>query len=376
MQSVCICVEVHLPCVLKWYWPSEGYRSPKFDTYFDQPQIFSSLERSLPQMLRTNEALLNSIDNGAKYTFDISGIFLDQCKWNPSIVESFQELKDRGAAFASSPYYHSISSLFPDNKEFKEQVSMHRNKIKETFGIDPRTFINSELILNKELSSVLKEMNFKCMISEGSDNLLYGHDPKYIYDNHIPTLLRHISLSEDIELRFSDKKWISYPLIADKFASWIASMEGDVTTLHFKYSSILFHQQKSSDILQFLMDLPESFERYGISIVTPEEAMKSFNAKDLPSIMNKSTSRYGMHNLVGNHAQHLYMHELVGVGKMLESIKDSAEYNKMNCIYRYLQQSEILLEMGSDNNNQAYEKAVNTFSVLSDFKRALLEVKV
>ena len=205
---------------------------------------------------------------------------------------------------------------------------------------------------------------------------MYGNDPNHVYDNHIPTLLRHISLSEDIELRFSDQKWISYPLIADKFASWIANMEGDVTTLHFKYSSILSHQQSRSDVLQFLMDLPESLERYGISMVTPEEALKSFKTKELPSIMNKSTSRYGMHNLVGNHPQHLYMHELVGIGKILESIKDSPEYDKMNCIYRYLQQSEILLEMGSDNNNQGYEKAVNTFSVLSDFKRALLEVKV
>ncbi|MEL4304799.1 glycoside hydrolase family 57 protein [Methanococcoides sp. LMO-2] len=375
MQSVCICSEVHLPCVLKWYWPSEGYRSPQFDTYFDQPQIFSALERSLPQMLSTNEALLDSIDNGAKYTFDISGIFLDQCKWNPAIIESFQELKDRGAGFASSPYYHSVSSLFPDSKEFREQVSMHRNKIRDIFDINPSTFINSELILTKDLSNLLKEMKFKCLISEGSDNLLYGNDPNHVYDNHIPTLLRHISLSEDIELRFSDQKWISYPLIADKFASWIANMEGDVTTLHFKYSSILSHQQSRSDVLQFLMDLPESLERYGISMVTPEEALKSFKTKELPSIMNKSTSRYGMHNLVGNHPQHLYMHELVGIGKMLESIKDSPEYDKMNCIYRYLQQSEILLEMGSDNNNQGYEKAVNTFSVLSDFKRALLEVK-
>lgn len=375
MQSVCICSEVHFPCVLKWYWPSEGYRSPEFDTYFDQPQIFSALERNFPQMIKTNEALLDSIDNGAKYTFDISGIFMDQCKWNPALIGSFQELKDRGAGFSASPYYHSISSLFPDNKEFKEQVSMHREKIREVFDINPGTFINTELILTKEINATLKEMKFKCLISEGSENLLYGNDPKYVYDNHIPTLLRHISLSEDIEFRFSDQKWISYPLIADKFASWIANMEGDVTTLHFKYSSILAHQQKRSDILQFLIDLPASFEKYGISMVTPEEALKKFQAKEFPSIMNKSTSRYGMHNLMGNHPQHLYLHELINTGKLLQSIKDAPEYKKLNCIYRYLQQSEILLEMGSENQTPGYEKAVNTFSVLSDFKRAILEVK-
>lgn len=253
---------------------------------------------------------------------------------------------------------------------------MHRNKIKEIFSINPRTFINTELMLTKELSTTLKDMKFKCLISEGSENLLHGSDPMYVYGNHIPTLLRHISLSEDIELRFSDQNWKSYPLIADKFASWIASMEGDVATLHFKYSSILAHQHNRSDILQFLIDLPASFEKYGISMVTPEEASTKFKKKDLPPITNRSTSRYGMHNLLGNHAQHLYLHELINIGEMLQSIKGAPEYDKLNHIYRYLQQSEILLEMGSDNNNHGYEKAVNTFSAISDFKRAILEVKV
>ncbi|WP_445475838.1 glycoside hydrolase family 57 protein [Methanococcoides methylutens] len=376
MQSVCICSEVHFPWMPKWYWPSEGYRSPEFKTYFDQPQIYSALERNIPQIISTNEALLDSIDNGAKYTFDISGIFLDQCKWNPAVIESFQGLKDRGANFSSSPYYHSVSSLFPDHKEFKEQVSMHRNKIKEIFSINPRTFINTELILTKDLSTILKEMKFQCLISEGSENLLSGSYPKYVYGDHMPTLLRHISLSEDIELRFSDQKWQNYPLIADKFASWIAGMEGDVTTLHFKYSSILAHQQNRSDILQFLIDLPESFEKYGVSIITPEEALKKFKKKDLPSIINRSTSRYGMHNLLGNHPQHLYLHELISIGEIIQTLKDTPEYEKLNYIYRYLQQSEILLEMGSDTNNLGYEKAVNSFSAISDFKRALLEVKV
>jgi alpha-amylase len=111
-------------------------------------------------------------------------------------------------------------------------------------------------------------------------------------------------------------------------------------------------------------------------MITPEEALKNFKTKELPSIMNKSTSRYGMHNLLGNHPQHLYLHELIKIGEILQSIKGTPEYEKLNCIYRYFQQSEILLEMGSDNQNIGYEKAVNIFSAISDFKRAILEVKV
>ncbi|MBP2030682.1 alpha-amylase [Methanohalophilus levihalophilus] len=373
MQSVCVCCEVHLPWVVKWYYPREGYRSPEFETYFDQQKIYSAFEQFASDILLANEALLDSIDNGGKYTFDISGIFLEQCKWDPSIIESFRTLRDRGSVFASSPYFHSVSSLFPDDTEFREQVNMHRNRIKELFDYTPDTFINTELILSKGLGESIKDMGFKGFVSEGSENLLHGSEPAYVYGDHVPTLLRHISLSEDIEHRFSNKDWVAYPLIADKFASWIASMEGDVTTLYFKYGSIGTHHRNDGGILQFLADLPESLEKHGIDMITPEQARKKFEPKYLPSIWNKSTARYGMHNILGNHSQHLYIHELVGIGKALQEIQGGKEYEHLKHIYRCLQQSEILLEMNDENKHFGPERAVNVFSIISDLKRAILE---
>ena len=376
MQAVCICCEVHLPWVVKSYSPKEGYRYPEFETYFDQQKIYSTFEQLAPQILVANEALLDSVDNGGKYTFDISGIFLEQCKWNPSMIESFRELRDRGIGFSGSPYYHSITSMFADGNDFKEQVAMQRHKIKELFDYVPHTFINTELILSKGLGKVVKDMGFNCFISEGSDNLLHGRDPVHVYGDSVPTLLRHISLSEDLELRFANKNWVGYPLIADKFASWIAGMEGEVITLYFKYNSIVHHHKNQSNILQFLVDLPESLEKQGIDMITPDEAIRNFKPVNLQSIRNKLTSRYGMHNLVGNHAQHLYMQELEGIGKALRQIKGEKEYDHLNHMFRCLQQSEILLEMGSEIDHYGPERAVNVFSIISDLKRAILESRV
>jgi hypothetical protein len=42
-------------------------------------------------------------------------------------------------------------------------------------------------------------------------------------------------------------------------------------------------------------------------------------------------------------------------------------------MYRYMQQSDIFLEMNAEGRRLGYEKAVNNFSILSDMKRALTE---
>jgi alpha-amylase len=369
MQAVCICWEVHLPWTVKWYSPKEGYRHPEFETYFDRQKIYSAFEHLAPGIRDVNQVLRDSADNGGKYTFDISGIFLEQCKWDPAVTESFRELRDRGMNFACSPYYHSVASLL-DFGEFRGQTDMHRHLIKECFDCVPDTFINTELLLSGGSGEAIREMGFSSSVSEGSDNLLHGIEPVHVYEDHVPALLRHISLSEDLEHRFSDRNWVSYPLIADKFASWIGSMEGDVVTLYCRYDSLLRHNR--NEILTFLAHLPESLEKQDINMVTPEEAVRRFRPVGLPSLRNGSTARYGMHNLLGNHAQHLYLHELAEAGKDLRKIEGTEEYEHLRHLYRCLQQSEILLEMGSENVHTGPERAVNIFSILSDLRRAII----
>ena len=373
MKAVCICFEVHLPLPTRWYWPREGYTIPEMDTYFDVKRSFNNYSKLKSNLQVINDAIDDSIERGGKYTFDISGIFIEQCKWAPEAMDSFRSLAEKGAHFAASPYYHSTCSLFPDLQEFKEQVQMHMRTIEHEFGVKPLTFVNSELLLEQRSMEIIKEMGFKCVISEGSQNLLNGLHPAHVYYNTVPTMLRHINLSEDIEKLFSDKKWPGYPLIADKFATWISNMNGDVTTLYIKYDALNSHLENGEKIITFLRKLPECLDAHGIEMLYPEEAVERFKKEEMPSLSSKKTARYGMHNLIGNHAQHLYMHELVNIGKQIQNIKPENK-DKMQALYRYLQQSEIFLEMKNDAYyGHGYEKAVNNFSIISDIKRALLE---
>lgn len=378
MKSVCIIGEVHLPYQTRWYWPGEGDRMPGMSTYFDQETAFSRFEKMTRDIIRTNHVLNDSIDNGGKYTFNISGTFLDQCKWNPDVTRSFLELTDTGnVEFAASPYYHSICSLYPDLSKFKEEVKKHRDAISNMFGITPTTFVNSELILSKHIGEILKGMGFECLISEGSQNILNGYDPVHLYDDHLPTLLRHIDLSEDIENRFSEKEWTGYPLIADKFASWISSMEGDVVTLYFNYDTLAKHHRNESKICKFVRELPQALADHGVEMVTPTEAVRKYKDKivKLATLKTETTARYGMHSMMGNHMQHLYLNELVIIGQELENIKDVREYDTFKHIYGCLGQSDLLLDMNSNNFQIAYERGVNLFSILSDLRRAIREVK-
>lgn len=366
---------VHLPYNPKWYWPVEGFVGiPEMDRYFDRNSIFSKFLKASRQMLRLNDLILESIERGGKYSFDLSGPFLEQCRWDPELLESFYKLGETGGVeFTGSCNYHSLSSLYPDLSWFNEEVIMYKETLRELLDITPETFVNTELLYTERAERILTDLGFKCLIAEGSRNLMNGYDPVHVFENHVPTLLRHINLSEDLELRFSKKDWQGYPLIPEKFVDWINSMDGDVLTLYINYQNICFHYRNKSMIADFIRLLPETLKSRGIEMLTPAEAVKRFKPLKLPTLATEQTIRYGMHNALGNHAQQLYLRELVRVGEELSELKGKKDYNKLRDVYGYLQQSEIFFSMNPGNIREGYERAVNYFSILSDFRRAVLE---
>jgi len=366
---------VHLPYSPKWYWPVEGFSGvPEVDRYFDRKNIFSRFLKTSRQFLRLNDVIMESVEKGGRYSFDLSGPLLEQCEWDPELLESFRELRESGSVeFTGSCSYHSLSSLYPDLSWFQEEICIYSEMLRELLGVTPETFVNTELLHTESVGSMLAEMGFRCLIAEGSRNLLNGYEPVHVFENNLPTLLRHINLSEDLELRFSEKEWESFPLISEKFADWIASMDGDVLTLYFNYTNLCVHYRNQSTIADFIRTLPGALKVRGIEMLTPFEAVKRFVPLRLPTLETEQTIRYGMHNAVGNHAQQLYLRELVRVGEELSRLKESKNYWKLKQVFGYLQQSEILFSMNSENIRDGYEKAVNYFSILSDFRRAVLE---
>ena len=368
---------VNLPYSPKWYWPAEGFSGvPEMDRYFDRKNIFSKFKYTGGQLLRLNELLMESVEKRGVYSFDLSGPFLEQCRWDPELLESFRELGESGSIeFTGSCSNHSLSSLYPDLSWFREEVFVYRGMLRELLGVTPETFVNTQLLYTGRVGCMLAEMGFRCLIAEGSRNLISGYEPVHVFENHLPTLLRHINLSEDLELRFSKKDWGDYPLTPEKFADWISSMEGDVLTLYFNYTGLCVHYEKTRTIADFIRTLPGALKARGIKMLTPSEAVNKFAPLKLPALRTEQTIRYGMHNAVGNHAQQLYLRELVRVGEELSELKGSKHYWKLKQLFGYLQQGEIFFSMKPGSIRNGYERAVNYFSILSDFRRAVLEEK-
>lgn len=366
---------VNLPYSPKWYWPAEGFSGvPEIDRYFDRKNIFSKFKYTGGQILRLNGLLLESVEEGGVYSFDLSGPFLEQCRWDPELIESFLELGESGSIeFTGSCSNHSLSSLYPDLSWFQEEVLVYRGMIRELLGVTPETFVNTQLLYTGRVGHMLAEMGFRCLIAEGSRNLMGKYEPVHVFENHLPTLLRHINLSEDLELRFSEKKWKDYPLTPEKFADWISRMEGDVLTLYFNYTGLCVHYEKTRTITDFIRNLPIALKVHGIKMLTPVEAVEEFTPIQLPALKSEQTIRYGMHNAVGNHAQQLYLRELVRVGEDLSELKGSKHYWKLKQLFGYLQQGEMFFSMNPGSIRDGYERAVNYFSILSDFRRAVLE---
>lgn len=373
MRSVSICFQVHHPYHTRWYMPGDGYtRELELDLYFDMHRNFVSFSNLCKtSYLPMINALLTTIGkHDSKYALNMSGVFLEQCRWNPEITASFKELASTGnVEFICSPYYNSISSLLRKATFFEEQVMMHKNTMKEIFNLDTSIFMNSDLLCTPVIESMCRTMGFSGMITEGANRLLNGRQPTGVFaSNSLSVLTRHIDLSEDIEKRFSTKTWVGYPLIPEKFVSWISKMDGDVTLLYIDCATFGGHYDAGNKIFDFFKQLPVHLEKKNIDLITPSEAIQRFSAVKLPGLQTETIVRYGMSNLLGNHMQHMYFHELNELGRYVERTSDRTFWE----IFGYLQQVDILSSMNSHNAPMSFEMAVNNFSILSDFKRRLI----
>ena len=116
--------------------------------------------------------LIREFPGEFKVSFSISGVALEQFElYNPFVLELFQELAATGQVeFINETYYHSLAFLF-SKKDFREQVKMHKNKVKELFGQNPTTFRNTELIYHNDLAAELEKMGYRTVLAEGANQI-------------------------------------------------------------------------------------------------------------------------------------------------------------------------------------------------------------
>ncbi|WP_338601794.1 glycoside hydrolase family 57 protein [Sulfolobus tengchongensis] len=284
MKRIILGFEVHQPFRIRkdFFW-NPRFRQNLEDRFFDTErnrEIFERIKKNC--YIPATSIILNSIERAEeegreiKYFFSISGTFLEQAeRWGKEVIELFQQLSyTHKVEFLAQTYYHSVTGLWEDKSEWKEQVKMHKEAIRTYFDQNPTTFENTELITNKEIVEEAEKMGFKMILSEGTERNLKGRSPNYVYklkQHEIRILFRNYRLSDDIAFRFSNPQWDQYPLTASKYADWISASEGNVGLIFIDYETFGEHHKEHTGILEFLRWLPIELSKREVEMVTPKD---------------------------------------------------------------------------------------------------------
>ena len=228
-----------------------------------------------------------------KMTLSMSGTFLEQAQsYQPEVIGALQELCDAGkedkqVEYLEETYYHSLAALFndPAKKEFKDQVSLHRQRMKDIFGIRPTSFRNTELMFNNEIANVVADMGFKAILCEQRDDMYTAQDGKAVSPNAVfrakgrktrprdlIVIPRNRDLSDDIAFRFKEQR-----LSPEQYAENIAKIDGEAVILGYDYEHIGEHIWDDTGIFEFWKGLAKALANHpGIVMANPTEIAERF----------------------------------------------------------------------------------------------------
>jgi alpha-amylase len=387
-KAICLYFQVHQPFRLRRYrFFDMGHEHYYYDDFMNE-----SIMRKITAncYLPANKLILDLIQKHKgkfRVTFSLTGIVIDQLRlYAPEVLASFRQLAETGCVeFLAETNSHSLASLMNRNK-FERQVTVHNEKIKEFLGYEPTSIRNTELIYSDEIGSWIAEMGYKAVVTEGARHILGWKSPNYLYCNAInprlKVLLRNYTLSDDIAFRFSNKNWSSYPLTADKYASWLKGLaaSSEIVNIFMDYETFGEHQKKETGIFEFLKHLPEAIiKKTPFSFMTVSEVADHYQPVALlhvPSPISWADEERDLTAWMGNELQTAAVTKLYSLAERVDRCAD----DQINRDWSYLQSSDHFYYMStkffSDGAVHAYfnpyenpyQAFMNYMNVLSDFE--------
>ncbi len=302
VKYVVILFEVHQPYRLKTdlvsglinNFSSRDLRDLIFDEGLNSTVIKKVSSRCYIPTTKLLIETLKSVRGSVKINFSFSGVVLEQLmRYVPEVIELFKDLiNSELAEVVVEPYYHSLTSVYEDPREFITQVNLQVGLIKELFGVVPNVFVNTEMIYNNTIASIVSDLGFKAVFTEGVERVLKGRSPNHVYSPPTSTIhlfLRNYRLSDDVAFRFTNRSWDQYPLFADKYLDWIMKSPGDLVVLAMDYETFGEHQSVESGILEFLKHLIMFMVKNGVEVLTASEAVKMFKPVDVYDVPPENT---------------------------------------------------------------------------------------
>lgn len=270
----------------------------------------------------TNEMLYDLLQKypDFKLSISITGTFIEQCeRWAPEVLRSFQKIVATGRVEIVAETYHHSLAFFYSRFEFEKQVLLHKEKIREVFGVTPRVFRNTELAYNNDVGQWADEAGYKAVLAEGWDPVLGYRSANYVYsvpETTTKLLLKNYTLSDDIAFRFSNKDWEQWPLHADTYHSWLPRGDEQVINLFMDYETFGEHQWADTGIFNFMHALVESLngdDQYNFMSVSQAADLPSNEPISMPHTVTWADSERDLSAWLGNAMQREALETLYGL---------------------------------------------------------------
>jgi alpha-amylase len=387
MRSICFYFQVHQPYRLRTYRFFDIGNNHHY--YDDQQNRFIMRRVAEKCYLPMNQLLLDLINeygSAFKVSFSISGTAIEQFEnYATDVLDSFKALADTGnVEFIAETQGHSLSAL-KSREEFAEQVNIQKEMVERHFGKVPTTFRNTELIYSDEIGSMVADMGFKLMLTEGAKHVLGWKSPNYMYANAInpklKLLLKNFRLSDDIAFRFSQQSWGEWPLTTEKFVGWLNDIDPkeEVVNLFMDYETFGEHQWPETGIFEFMRALPARvFSHSNFTFNTPAELaekLQPVSVVQVPYPISWADEERDLTAWLGNELQDEAFDKLYHLRDKVMKCNDPAIMRD----WRLLQTSDHFYYMCtkwfSDGDvhkyfnpyGTPYEAFINYMNVLSDF---------
>ena len=385
MKTICLYFEIHQIIHLKRYrFFDIGTDHYYYDDYANDTSITNIAENSYIPALKTLIDMARKSEGAFKVALSLSGVGLEQLeRYAPQVIDLLQELSETGCVeFIAEPYSHGLASLAPSGEQsFREEVKRQVNKINQLFGQKPKVFRNSSLIYDDEIGGLVADMGFNGILTEGAKHILGWKSPHYLYhcalNPNLKVFTRDYKLSDDISLRFSNSSWEAYPLMADKYMDWIAESpeEDGVFNIFMELCALGIYQPLSSNILDFISNLPAAAKKRGIGFQTPSEVIKthkSVSSIEVPYPMSWNDEERDISCWLGNVMQREAFNKLYSIGERVILSKDKHllqdwDYLQASNNFRFMTTKNNAVSMDRGIYESPYDAFTNYMNILGDF---------
>jgi alpha-amylase len=248
---------------------------------------------------------------GWRMSIGFSNSFLIQAEqWGGKVLDSFKRLcASPNVELVCVEPYHSWL-VYLDIIAFKESMLWARKRLEDLFQKPVAVTDTTEMFMSNDVYFALQQCGFSAAVMEGRTWQMGWREPTHVYrypGQHMPLLVRHHDLSDDVGYRFSNRGWNHWPLSADTYAGWVRETWGDLVTLGWDFETFGEHHREDSGIFEFVRALNTQLRKRKVRMMLASEAVAELADRRYEVPINEYGTTWagdgGMEFFLGNSAQ-------------------------------------------------------------------------